>query len=49
MDIGQSNNLYVIEVGCFNSAGFYAANIEDIVKSVSAYALRVWTREKHKQ
>jgi len=38
MDIGESNkNLYVIEVGCFNSAGFYASDIEKIVYEVSNY------------
>jgi hypothetical protein len=38
MDIGASgNNLYVIEIGCFNSAGFYAADVEKIVHDVSKY------------
>lgn len=40
MDIGQcGEKLYVIEVGCFNSAGFYAADISKIVKDVSEYIL----------
>lgn len=43
MDIGESNkNLYVIEIGCFNSAGFYASNIEKIVYEVSNYLESVW-------
>ena len=38
MDIGKSGeNLYVIEIGCFNSAGFYAADVEKIVYDVSKY------------
>lgn len=37
MDIGESNkNLYVIEIGCFNSAGFYASDINKIVYEVSS-------------
>ncbi len=38
IDVGITNNdvvrsnLYVIEIGCFNSAGFYAADVEQIVK-----------------
>lgn len=40
MDIGRSNdNLYVIEIGCFNSAGFYASSVDTIVKDVSEYVL----------
>ena len=41
MDIGRSaNNLYVIEIGCFNSAGFYASSVDKIVKDVSEYILK---------
>jgi hypothetical protein len=36
IDIGQSaSNLYIIELGCFNSAGFYAADIKTIMKAVT--------------
>jgi hypothetical protein len=36
MDVGESNkNLYVIEVGCLNSAGFYDSDINKIVYEVS--------------
>lgn len=35
MDIGESCDLYVIEIGCFNSAGFYASDIGKIVGAVS--------------
>ena len=35
MDIGQSNDLYyVIEVGCFNSSGFYQCDIAAIFKAM---------------
>jgi len=45
MDIGESaGNLYVIECNCFNSAGFYASNVEKIMLDVSAYILK----ENHK-
>jgi len=37
MDIGQSVNLYVIEIGCFNSAGFYATDVEKVVCDVSKF------------
>ncbi len=37
MDIAKSNELYILEVGCFNSAGFYDADVEKIVYDVSAY------------
>jgi len=38
MDIGKSNNnLYIIEIGCFNSAGFYGSDIEKIVFDVSNF------------
>lgn len=39
MDIGQSANLYVIEIGCFNSAGWYSSDIQKIVKDVSEYCI----------
>ena len=36
MDIGYTGGrLYVIEIGCFNSAGFYAADVNKLVKDVS--------------
>jgi len=38
IDIGQIENEYrVIEVGCFNAAGFYACDTKKIVKQVSKY------------
>lgn len=37
MDIGKSKSLYVIEIGCFHSAGFYDADVEKIVKDISEY------------
>jgi hypothetical protein len=36
MDICESDkNIYIIEIGCFNSAGFYDSNIDKIVREVS--------------
>ena len=36
MDIGLcGDNYYIIECGCMNSAGFYLANVNSIVKAVS--------------
>lgn len=36
MDIGKSgDSLYVVEIGCFNSAGFYHANITKLIKEIS--------------
>lgn len=36
MDIGQSGaELYIIELGCVNSAGFYASDIELLIKEIS--------------
>jgi len=32
----------VLEVGCFSCAGMYGNNIEDVVKAVSAAALKEW-------
>jgi hypothetical protein len=41
MDVGRSGeSLYVIEIGCFNSAGFYASDISKIVKDVSEFCER---------
>lgn len=34
------NKLKVIETGCINSAGFYNANIKDIIKGISKYCIR---------
>jgi hypothetical protein len=40
MDIAESaKNLFIIEIGCFNSAGFYDSDIEKIVHDVSHYVL----------
>lgn len=40
MDIGKSGDaLYVIEIGCFNSAGFYDSDVEKIVYDVSQYII----------
>jgi len=41
IDVGESGgNLYVIEIGCFNSAGFYDADVEKIVYDVSKHILK---------
>jgi len=41
MDICESaDTLYVLEIGCFHSAGFYASNVEKIVHDVSDYIER---------
>lgn len=41
MDIAYVfGRLFVIEVGCFNSAGFYASDIEKIIIGVSEYCKR---------
>ena len=38
MDVCKSGTeLYVVEIGCFNSAGFYASNLEKIVCEVSKH------------
>jgi hypothetical protein len=38
LDVCESaDNLYVLEVGCANSAGFYACNVYEIVKSISEW------------
>ncbi len=42
MDICLSGDEYfIVECGCMNGAGFYKANIEDIVTSVSDYFVSV--------
>jgi hypothetical protein len=39
MDVGESaGKLYIIEIGCFNSAGFYAADVQKIIKDVSEFS-----------
>jgi len=41
LDICESaNNLYVLEIGCVNSAGFYTCNIHNIVKTITEYCDR---------
>lgn len=40
MDIGLSVDYYVIEIGCFNSAGFYGSDIPSIVDAVSGFVER---------
>lgn len=38
MDIGESaGNLYVVEIGCFHSAGFYASDVKKVIHDVSKY------------
>ena len=38
MDIGESaGNLYIVECGCFNSAGFYKSDVEKIVVDISEF------------
>lgn len=42
MDIGESaGELYIIECGCMNSAGFYKGEIDVIVRSVTEYMKRI--------
>ncbi|MBV7533816.1 ATP-grasp domain-containing protein [Chitinophaga sp. sic0106] len=42
MDVCYSGDAYyIVECGCLNGAGFYKANIEDIVKSVSSYFVQI--------
>lgn len=44
LDIAETvEGLKVIEVNCFNSAGFYAANLLDIVRDVSGCVERNWS------
>lgn len=45
MDIGLcGGTLYIIECGCMNSAGFYAADIDKIVGAVTAYSNDIFFR-----
>lgn len=38
MDVGKNgDDLYVIEIGCFNSAGFYASDLETLMCEVSKH------------
>ena len=50
MDICQTgDSYYIVECGCLNSAGFYHADIEAIVKSVTEYFSKVinaFTKDK---
>lgn len=40
MDVGRCGpELYVIEIGCFNSAGFYDADVTKLIKDVSEFIL----------
>jgi hypothetical protein len=44
MDICLSGDeYYIMECGCMNGAGFYRANIENIVKSVTDYFVENFT------
>lgn len=46
MDVCKTaGNLYVIEVGCFNSAGFYDSNLEAIMCKTSEYMESIWNTE----
>ena len=38
--IMSGGELYVIENGCFNSAGFYAADVAKVVNDILEYCLR---------
>ena len=41
MDVCRcGGKFYIIEIGCFNSAGFYDSDIEKIVHDVSSYVLK---------
>lgn len=41
MDVGESaDNLYVIECNCFNSAGFYASDVEKVIVDVSTWCCK---------
>lgn len=43
LDVGQSGpGLYAIEANCFNSAGFYAADVGAIVGAVTEHARAAW-------
>ncbi len=40
LDIGRSGDgFYVIEANCFNSSGFYASDVEKIVRTVTGFCL----------
>jgi hypothetical protein len=46
MDVCKSGDgLYVIEIGCFNSAGFYASDLEAIMCQVSEHVEDIWNTE----
>jgi hypothetical protein len=36
----------IIEIGCFNSAGFYGSDISKIVRDVSVYVENHYEKEK---
>lgn len=41
MDIAMTGgNYFIIECGCINNAGFYAANVGEIVKAITNYILK---------
>ena len=41
MDVGRSGDgLYIIELNGFNSAGFYAADLGELVRAIAALAMR---------
>lgn len=43
MDVGKSGEgLYVIEANCFNSSGFYAADIKALVASITEYVKKTY-------
>lgn len=44
----KDGELFVLEVGCFSSAGLYAASKSDIVREVSKVALEEWNDLKGK-
>jgi len=40
MDIGESaGNLFIVECGCFNSAGFYKSDVEKIIIDISSFIM----------
>jgi len=43
IDIAKSSELYVLEVGCFNSAGFYDSDVDKIILDVSRYVENNYT------
>lgn len=39
MDVCESaGNLYIVEIGCFHSAGFYAADVKKIINDISQFS-----------